>query len=154
MALLTEPPSISAETVYKDTGNPGTPQRLPPHRAPKILTPKKAASPKKVLTPKKAVSPQFKAIGTRLPLRRAPKNQRAATDVTTEAGPGPSGLTVTGYAKLVSGEDLLVLPPLPRDVFDELMTMFDGNADSLTEPETSDEEAKRRKFGRDTICGE
>ena len=116
MALLTEPPSISAETVYKDTENPGTPQRLPPCRA--------------------------------------PKNQRPATDVTTEAGPGPSGLTVTGYAKLVSGEDLLVLPPLPRDVFDELMTMFDGNADSLTEPETSDEEVKRRKFGRDTICGE
>ena len=103
---------------------------------------------------KKAVSPQFKAIGTRLPPRRAPKNQRPVTDVTTEAGLGPSGLTVTGYAKLVSGEDLLVLPPLPRDVFNELMTMFDGNADSLTEPETSDEEAKRRKFGRDTICGE
>ena len=154
MALLTEPPSISAETVYKDTENPGTPQRLPPRHAPKILTLKKAASPKKVLTPKKAMSPQFKAIGTRLPPCHAPKNQRPATDVTTEAGPGPSGLTVTGYAKLVSGEDLLVLPPLPRDIFDKLMTMFDGNTDSLTEPETSDEEAKRRKFGRDTICGE
>ena len=152
MALLTEPPSISAETVYKDTENPGTPQRLPPRRAPKILTPKKAASPKKVLTPKKAVSPQFKAIGTRLPPRHAPKNQWPATVVTTEAGPVPSGLTVAGYAQFVSGEDLLVLPPLPRDVFEELMTMFDG-ADSLTELETSNEEAKRRKFSRDTIGG-
>jgi hypothetical protein len=153
VALLTEPPSISAETVYKDTENPGTPQRLPPRRAPKILTPKKAASPKKVLTPKKAVSPQFKAIGTRLPPCRAPKNQQPATVVTTEAGPVPSGLTVAGYTQFVSGEDLLVLPPLPRDVFEELMTMFDG-ADSLTELETSDEEAKRRKFGRDTIGDE
>ena len=154
VGLLTETPSISAKTVYKDTENPGTPQRLPPRRAPKILTPKKATSPKKVLTPKKAVSPQFKAIGTRLPPHCAPKNQRPATDVTTEAGPGPSGLTVTGYAKLVSSEDLLVLPPLLRDVFDELMTMFDGNADSLTKLETSDKEAKCRKFSRDTICGE
>lgn len=163
MGLLTEPPpSISAETVYKDTEKPGSPLRLPPRRAPKVLTPKKATSPKKVLTPKKAlspkkaVSPQFKGIGTRLTPRRAPKNQRPATDVTTEAGPGLSRLTVTGHAKFVSGEDLLVLPPLPRDIFDELMTMFDGVAsDSLTEPETSsDEEAKRRKFGRDTIGGE
>ena len=160
VGLLTETPSISAETVYKDTENPGTPHRLPPRRAPKILTPKKAISPKKVLTPKKAlspkkaVSPQFKGIGTRLPPRRAPKNQRPATDVTSEAGPGPSGLTVTGHAKFVSGEDLLVLPPIPRDTFEELMTMFDGTADSLTEPETSDDEAKRRKFGRDTIGGE
>ena len=126
---------------------------MPLRCAPKIHTPKKAASLKKALTPKKAVSPQFKAIGTRLPLRRAPKNQWPATVVTTKAGPVPSGLTVAGYAQFVSGEDLLVLPPLPRDVFEELMTMFDG-ADSLTELETSDEEAKRRKFGRDTIGDE
>ena len=33
------------------------------------------------------------------------------------------------------------------------MTMFDG-ADSLTKLETSDEEAKRRKFSWDTIGGE
>ena len=144
---------------YTDADKPGTPQRLPLRRAPKIHTPKKAASlkkaltPKKALSPKKAVSPQFKAIGTRLPPRRAPKNQRPATVVTTEAGPVPSGLTVAGYTQFVSGEDLLVLPPLPRDVFEELMTMFDG-ADSLTELETSDEEAKHRKFGRDTIGGE
>ena len=72
--------------------------------------------------------------------------------MTTEAGPVLSGLTVAGYAQFVSGEDLLVLPPLPRDVFEELMTMFDG-ADSLTELETSNEEAKRCKFGWDTIGG-
>ena len=153
MGLLTGP------TPYTDADKPRTPQRLPPCRALKIHTPKKAASPKKALTlkkalsPKKAVSPQFKAIGTRLPPRHAPKNQWPATVVTTEAGPVPSGLTVAGYAQFVSGEDLLVLPPLPRDVFEELMMMFDG-ADSLTELETSDEEAKRRKFSRDTIGGE
>ena len=62
-------------------------------------------------------------------------------------------MTVTGYAKFISSKDLLVLPPLPRDVFEELMTMFDG-ADSLTKLETSDKEAKRRKFGQDTIGGE
>ena len=146
-------------TPYTDADKPRTPQRLPPCHAPKIHTPKKAASPKKALTlkkalsPKKAVSPQFKAIGTRLPPRHAPKNQWPATVVTTEAGPVPSGLTVAGYAQFISGEDLLVLPPLPRDVFEELMMMFDG-ADSLTELETSDEEAKRRKFSRDTIGGE
>ena len=146
-------------TPYTDADKPGTPQRLPPHRAPKIHTPKKATSLKKALTlkkalsPKKAVSPQFKAIGTRLPPRHAPKNQQPVTVVTTEAGPVLSGLTVAGYAQFVSGEDLLVLPPLLRDVFEELMTMFDG-ADSLTELETSDEEAKRRKFSRDTIGGE
>ena len=144
---------------YTDADKPRTPQRLPPCRAPKIHTPKKAASLKKALTlkkalsPKKAVSPQFKAIGTRLPPRHAPNTQWPATVVTTEAGPVSSGLTVARYAQFVSGEDLLVLPPLPRDVFEELMMMFDG-ADSLTELETSDEEAKRRKFSRDTIGGE
>ena len=146
-------------TPYTDTDKPGTPQRLPPHHAPKIHTPKKAASTKKALTlkkalsSKKAVSPQFKAIGTRLPPCHAPKNQLPVTVVTTEAGPVPSGLTVTGYAQFVSGEDLLVLPPLPRDVFEKLMMMFDG-ADSLTELETSNKEAKRCKFGWDMIGGE
>ena len=38
-------------------------------------------------------------------------------------------------------------------VTEELMMMFDG-ANSLTELETSDKEAKRRKFGQDMIGGE
>ena len=145
---------LTGPTPYTDADKPGTPQRLPPRRAPKkAASLKKALTPKKALSLKKAMSPQFRAIGTRLPPHCAPKNQRPATVVTTEAGPVPSGLTVAGYAQFISGEDLLVLPPLPRDIFEELMTMFDG-ADSLTELETSDEEAKRRKFGRDTIGGE
>ena len=160
VGLLMETLSISAETVYKDTENPGTLHRLPLHDAPKILTLKKAVSPKKVLTLKKAlslkkaVSPQFKGIGTRLLLCHAPKNQWLATDVTSEAGLGPSGLTITGYTKFISGEDLLVLPPILRDTFKELMTMFDGTANSLTILETSDEEAKHCKFSWDTIGGE
>ena len=85
VGLLTETPSISAKTVYKDTENPGTLHSLPPRHAPKILTLKKA------LSPKKATSPQFKGIGTRLPPCCAPKNQWPVTDVTSEAGPGPSG---------------------------------------------------------------
>ncbi|KAI9431145.1 hypothetical protein H4582DRAFT_2085407 [Lactarius indigo] len=66
---------------------------------------------------------------------------------------GPSRLQVTGYPQQVSGgDDLLVLPPIPRDVYDELITSYDlisssyNNINSsATEPETSDDEQERRR---------
>jgi hypothetical protein len=138
---LTEPPpSTSAKNVCKDAEEPGSPLRLPPRRAPKNLTPKKARSPRKSVSPWKP--------GSRLPPRRAP---RPATTANTEAG--PSRVVITGSPKLVSGNALLALPPIPVDIFDELTSMFGGVDSSIwrDEPGMSDEEATRRKFGRDNI---
>ena len=138
MDQLTEPPpSISAQTVCKDAEEPGSPLRLPPRRALKVLTPKKARSPRKSVSPWK--------FSGRLPPRRAP---RPATTANIEAG--PSRVVITGSPKLVSGNDLLALPPIPIDIYHELTSMF-GGVDSSNEQGMSDEEATRRKFGQDTL---
>ena len=83
----------------------------------------------------------------KLPPRRAPQNQTAATaGVNAEAGPSRS--VIAGIPLVVAGnEDLLVLPPIPREIFEELTSLFDDDDSSIRNPETSDEESKRRKFG-------
>jgi hypothetical protein len=63
-------------------------------------------------------------------------------------------LKVTGKARVVSGnEDLLVLPPIPRDIFEELTSLFtdvDSQTGSTTELETSKDEIERcKKVKRD-----
>jgi hypothetical protein len=59
---------------------------------------------------------------------------------------GQDPLTVvTRTPQVVTGSDLLVLPPIPREVFNELTSMFDNPDSSLMEPEMSDEEAKAHK---------
>ncbi|KAH9039663.1 hypothetical protein EDB85DRAFT_1887429 [Lactarius pseudohatsudake] len=66
---------------------------------------------------------------------------------------GPSRLQVTGYPQQVSGgDDLLVLPPIPRDIYDELILSYDlltssynDINSSATEPETSEDEQERRR---------
>ncbi|KAH9048198.1 hypothetical protein EDB84DRAFT_1673277 [Lactarius hengduanensis] len=66
---------------------------------------------------------------------------------------GPSRLQVTGYPQQVSGgDDLLVLPPIPRDIYDELISSYDlltssynDVNSSATEPETSEDEQERRR---------
>jgi hypothetical protein len=94
----------------------------------------------------------------RLPLLCAPENllkranaakAEAAKAVAANAVAGPSRLVVTGSPQVIAGQDLLVLPPMPREVFDELTSMFDDVNSSRTEPETSDAGAKRRKCGWD-----
>ncbi|KAH8976903.1 hypothetical protein EDB86DRAFT_2838796 [Lactarius hatsudake] len=65
-----------------------------------------------------------------------------------KAEAGPSRLVVTGYPQQVSGgQDLLVLPPIPRDIYDELTSSHNGLNSSLTEPETSKDEQERRRMG-------
>ena len=62
-------------------------------------------------------------------------------------------MVITGSPKLVSGNDLLALPPIPIDIYQELTSMF-GGVDSSNwrdEPGMSDEEATCHKFGRDNI---
>ena len=83
----------------------------------------------------------------KLPPRRAPQNQTAVTaEVNAEAG--PSRVVVAGIPLVVAGnEDLLVLPPIPREIFKELTSLFDDGDSSIRDPETSDEESKRRKLG-------
>jgi hypothetical protein len=47
---------------------------------------------------------------------------------------------------VVSGEDLLVLPPVPREILEELTTLFhDEHTGSTTEPETTDDELEKRR---------
>ncbi|KAH8982318.1 hypothetical protein EDB86DRAFT_3073688 [Lactarius hatsudake] len=66
---------------------------------------------------------------------------------------GPSRVQVTGYPQQVSGgDDLLVLPPIPRDIYDELISSYDlltssynDVNSSATEPETSEDEQERRR---------
>ena len=111
---LTEPPlSTSAKNVCKDAEEPGSPLRLPPRRVPKNLTLKKARSPRKSVSPWKP--------GSRLPPRCAPC---PTTIANTEAG--PSHVVITSSPKLISGNTLLALPPIPVDIFDELTSMFGG----------------------------
>jgi hypothetical protein len=70
------------------------------------------------------------------------------TAANAEAGPSLSCVAITGTPQVVTGnEELLVLPPMPREIFDELTTMFDHPDSSLTDPDTSDKESKQRKFG-------
>jgi hypothetical protein len=57
---------------------------------------------------------------------------------------------ITGIPLVITeNEDLLVLPPIPRDTYEELTTLFDDCDSPLEDPDTSDEELKRRKFGWD-----
>ena len=121
VGLLMEPPhTLVLRLCIRTQTSPMSLCRVPPCCALKALTLKKAISVKKVLilkkalSSKKAMSPQFKGNSTCLH-GVPPKNQCPVTDVTTEAG--------------VSSEALLVLPPIPRDTFEGLMTMFDRTGD-------------------------
>ena len=78
---------------------------LPPRRAPKLDM---------NTTQKGAIVPAFSG---KLPLHRAPQAARAEV--------GPSRLVLSGCPQQVTGEELLVLPPIPRDIFEELTTLFD-----------------------------
>ena len=62
-------------------------------------------------------------------------------------------MVITGSPKLVSGNDLLALPPIPIDIYQELTSMFGGvdSSNGQDEAGMSDEEATRRKFGRATL---
>ena len=132
-----EPPlSISTQNIHKDIEKPRSPLRLPPQHAPKVLTLKKALSPKKV-------SP-YKFRG-RLPLQCA---LRHTTDANTKAG--PSCMVITSSLKLIFGNDLLALPPIPIDIYHELTSMF-GSVNSSNEQGMSNEEATCHKFGQDTL---
>ena len=56
------------------------------------------------------------AFSGKLPPRCAP--QAAGAEV------GPSCLVLAGCPQQVTGEDLLVLPPIPREIFEELTSLF------------------------------
>jgi hypothetical protein len=142
VGLLTEPPpSTGVEGVCKEKEKPATLRAV--DKLPLQRTLKRGPTP----------SPRFKASARprRLPPLRAPENllkranAEAAKAEAANAEAGPSHLVVTGSPQVVAGQDLLVLPPMPREVFDELTSMFDDVDSSRTEPETSDEGAKRRK---------
>src|SRR6266702_1897770 len=61
---------------------------------------------------------------------------------------GPSTIKATGVPQFVpdSQEELLVLPPMPKSLFEELTT-FHGDLDSsVTEPKSSEDEARARGY--------
>ena len=84
---------------------PARPGGLPPRRAPKL----------DVDATKKG--PDVPAFSGRLPPRRAPQAVGAEM--------GPSRLLLTGCPQPVTGGDLLVLPPMPLEIFEELTSLFD-----------------------------
>jgi hypothetical protein len=149
VGLLTEPPpSTGVEDVCKEKEKSVTPHAV--DKLPLQRTPKRGLTPSPQFTP----SPRFKdsARPRRLPPRCAPDNLRRANAAKAEAAnaeAGPSRVVVTRTPQVVAGLNLLALPPIPRDVFDELTSMFDDPDSSRKEPEMSDEEAKARKFGWD-----
>jgi hypothetical protein len=62
---------------------------------------------------------------------------------------GPSRLVVTGSPHVVAEtHDLLVLPPMPREVFEELTSMFDDPNSILKELGLSE---KAHKYGWDLV---
>ena len=130
-------------------------------------TPKRALGTSLSKSPKK---------GSRLPLQRVPQDQIATTDVKQDikAGPytvqrlppcqapqnktatmakvnteaGPSHSVITRILLVVAGnKDLLVLPPILREIFEELTLLFDNGDSTIREPDTSDEESKHHKLG-------
>jgi hypothetical protein len=109
------------------------PCRLPPRHAPWNLKPANTEA---------GLSPLV--LPDRLPPWRAPQNMQPAN---TEAG--PSCLVVTGSPHVVAEtRDLLVLPPMPREVFEELTSMFDDPNSILREPGSSE---KACKYGWDLV---
>jgi hypothetical protein len=62
---------------------------------------------------------------------------------------GPSRLVVTRSLHVIAEtHDLLVLPPMPREVFEELTSMFDDPNSILKELGSSE---KTRKYGWDLV---
>jgi hypothetical protein len=89
--------------------------------------PEKGANSKPLVHSKSSVQSQRMPMH-RLPLLHAPENllkrANAAKAEVANAEAGPSRLMVTGSPQVVAGQDLLVLPPMPREVFNELTSMF------------------------------
>ncbi|KAH8982022.1 hypothetical protein EDB92DRAFT_2103395 [Lactarius akahatsu] len=112
-------------------------------------------------TPRRALIEPTPPRGAIQPPGNTQKRPRDPTGEQTEYPPakqakveaGPSRLQVTGYPQQVSGgDDLLVLPPIPRDIYDELISSYDLFSSSYndvnssaTEPETSEDEQERRR---------
>lgn len=146
MGLLTvPPPSTGVEGACKEKEKSAAPRSV--DKLPLQRTPKRGPTASPRFTP----SPRFKdsARPRRLPPRRAPENLARLAAAKAEALAGPSRLEITGSPQVVTGQELLVLPPMPMEIFNELNSLFDYPNNSLTDPETSDEEAKARKFGWD-----
>jgi len=59
--------------------------------------------------------------------------------------PGPSCTTMTAQPRLPSTRELLVLPPMPMDMYNELTFSVDGldSNDSATKLETDTDEVER-----------
>lgn len=84
---------------------------------------------------------------------RPAKRPIESVDGRTDQGPtkearieGSSRLKVTAaHPHAVRGGDMLVLPPMPRDLFEELTSEDSPVRGSTTEPETSEEEINKRK---------
>ena len=106
MHLLKEPASsMSSEDNTQSSKVPTSSGRLPPRRAPKL-----DAGGTQNGQDKPA------AFSGKLPPRRAPK--------AVGAEGRSSRLMVTGYPQQVTGEDLLVLPLIPKYMFELLTTLF------------------------------
>jgi hypothetical protein len=127
---IAQPPDIEPGAARDQKG--GKTVQASSTEPPRVL--RRAGRPHKLPTPKRG--PHAIRRGGRLHMPPSPKR------------PLPP-LKVAGKARVVSGnEDLLVLPPIPRDIFKELTSLFadvDSQTGSTTEPETSEDEIERRK---------
>ncbi|KAH9003252.1 hypothetical protein EDB83DRAFT_2533501 [Lactarius deliciosus] len=134
IALVLVPPEVSRVNICIHP----TPQKIDDaNMTPRALT---------ELTPPRGETHSGDA--KKLPCDPRCKQTGKVPEKQAKAEAGPSRLVVTGYPQQVfGGQDLLVLPPIPRDIYDELTSSHNGLNSSLTEPETSEDEQERRRIG-------
>ena len=77
------------------------------------------------------------------------RNQKGKTPQAPTAKVSHPLLKLFGDARVVpANKEMLILPPIPREIFEELTTLFDdvdSHTGSTTELETDEDEIERRK---------
>ena len=83
----------------------------------------------------------------KFPKKDSIRVQEGPSNPSTAPKAGPSTVKITGVPQYVpdSQEELLVLPPMPRSLFEELTMFSDISDSSVTKPETSEDEACARR---------
>ena len=115
-------------------------------RVPAIPNPSTARKADAPTTPQAGPSKAPQAGPSKVPQAGPSKVPQAGLSKAPQAGPSrapqsvPSTVKVTGRPVYIpDSQELVVLPLMPRSLFDELTTFTDDSDSSATEPETEDE---------------
>jgi hypothetical protein len=126
-------------------------------RVPGIPKPSTALQADAPTAPQAAPPTAPQAAPPTAPQAGPPKQPQTGPPRQPQAGPsrvpqaGPSTVKATGKPVYIpDSQELVVLPLMPRSLFDELTTFTDDPDSSATEPETSEDEqrARAKKLGK------